>query len=291
MLAAIHIRQTLSPAGHLTVAALTYADGAVPTTEIFTRPGATDEARYAAGLDAVARLIEATSFTAPARVHITDGGLRRELTLVAASFPTLVLVDSVRGPMLTLVEQAAVALDAHAAALRIEHVEHDRKPVRDRPTLLVATDASKSSRRRGVGVACVSNERDYHQEVYPQTKSVLAGELRAIELALLRFRDRQLHIVTDSKRAITCLEMRSGAVAREYDAESAEVAAHIRDLSQGGKARVSWVKGHSGHVLNETADRLAVSARRIHEAGLPEPSRRAIAANIMASLAIGPVPA
>ncbi|MFD4369390.1 RNase H family protein [Rhodococcus sp. NPDC058521] len=54
----------------------------------------------------------------------------------------------------------------------------------------------------------------------------------------------------------------------------------------GRQVRISWVRGHSGHPLNQIADRLALSARRTFEAGLPADSRRLIGHNIVSSLAL-----
>ncbi|MDG3014760.1 RNase H family protein [Speluncibacter jeojiensis] len=58
----------------------------------------------------------------------------------------------------------------------------------------------------------------------------------------------------------------------------------IRHTLLGRKVRFSWVRGHSGHPLNECADRLAVAARRGHEAQIDAAVQRAVAASIVAEL-------
>lgn len=52
----------------------------------------------------------------------------------------------------------------------------------------------------------------------------------------------------------------------------------------GRSIKFSWIKGHSGHPLNETADRLAVATRRNHEAAEPTSVQVAIANEIVAPL-------
>lgn len=292
MLAAIHIRQTNAPTECVTYAALTWENEGATETALFSRPGSTSEARYAAGLDAFAYLVDATAHSnSGACVHITDAGLRREIAHVAASFPSIHMLDTVRGRLVSIVERASSAISDHVAILRSDFEERRIAKLAARPTLLVATDASKSSRRRGVGAACVSIEGKRRQKMYPQARSVLAGELLAIELAITGFPDRSLSILTDSRSSIACLQMDRSAIFSAYDGEVLTIVEGIRDLRHGREVNISWVKGHSGHFLNEIADRLAVSTRRSHEAGVPEHTRRAIADNIVASLALEQVAA
>jgi hypothetical protein len=285
MLAAIHIRQTHTPTECLTYAAVTWEKEGVSDTVLFSRPGSTSESRYAAGLDAFAHLVDATSQSgASALVHITDAGLRREIAHAAASFPSILMIETVRGRLVPMVERASTAISDHVATLRSDFEERKLAELETLPELVVATDASKSSRRRGVGIACVSIEGKFRQKMFPQARSVLAGELLAIALAISGFPDRKLHILTDSQRAIACLEMDRPELITHCDGEVLAIVEDIRHLLRGREVRISWVKGHSGHPLNEVADRLAVSVRRSHEANVPESTQRAIADNIVASL-------
>ncbi len=56
----------------------------------------------------------------------------------------------------------------------------------------------------------------------------------------------------------------------------------IRDLlaQRPGPVQLRWVRGHSGHPLNEGADRLALHARRSQTAGLPAGTAADIARGI-----------
>ncbi|MFZ2172850.1 MAG: ribonuclease H family protein [Rhodococcus sp. (in: high G+C Gram-positive bacteria)] len=287
MLAAIHIRQTNTPTECVTYASVAWEKDGITDTVLFRQPGSTTASRYSAGLDAFAYLVDATSKSgASAFLHITDAGLRRELTLVAESFPAIRMIEGVRGRLIALVENASTSISDHVAALRSDYEKRELAHLDARPELVVATDASKCARRRGVGAACVSNEGRHRQKVYPQTRSILAGELLAIELAVTGYRDRKLHILTDSRDAIACLRMERSQLISECDGEVIAVVENIRRLLRGREVRISWVRAHAGHPLNEIADRLAVSARRNHEACVPEPARRLIADNIVASLSL-----
>lgn len=285
MLAAIHIRQTRTPADDLTCAAVAWSDDGHPSTDLFTRPGATVAARYDAGLDAFARLYELSALHgAEALVHITDVVLRREIGSVAASFPAVAVIDVAYGPLGRLLDQASATIADYVRELRASFDPEKLADRRAQPELTVATDASKSSRRRGVGVACVSEDGIRQQRVYPRSRSILTGELLAIELAIERFPDRRLHILTDSLRAIAALRMSRSELLSRCDGEAVLAVDRIRRRIVDGTVRLSWVRGHSGHPLNEIADRLAVAARRNHEANVDADTRRAIADNIVAPL-------
>lgn len=55
------------------------------------------------------------------------------------------------------------------------------------------------------------------------------------------------------------------------------IATHFADRA----VRFTWVRGHSGHYLNEPAERSAVAIRRNYEAGVPTEARVEIADNIV----------
>lgn len=285
MLAAIHIRQTDTPEGERTYAALAWELGGESQVMMFGREGRTSESRYAAGLDAFAAAVDVSMQNGtPALVHITDSGLRREVAAVAESFPSVRLIDTARGQFPPMIDRATCVIGEEVANLWCEHQQRRRDEHEALPELVVATDASKSFRRKGVGVACVSSEGRHQQKVHPRTGSVLAGELLAIALAIKTFRHRKLHILTDSKHAIACLKASHAELVTNGGGEVLTNVDDIHRLLHGRDVRISWVRGHAGHPLNEIADRLAVSARRTFEAGVPAGSRRLIGHNIVSSL-------
>ncbi|MFC4603151.1 ribonuclease H family protein [Rhodococcus kronopolitis] len=275
-IAVIHSRHTAGTESELSLSAATTLDGTTLATRVFTRAGTGDEHRRATALDAFEYVHEHAAGTAnPTPVYVSDAGLRTELLAVAGSFTAINLVGAPRGRMPALLLAAANAMSEHVADLAAAAAAA-AGPL---PELVVATDASKCTRRRGVGVACVRADGVRRQKMVPDVGSVLVGELLAIELAVSSFRDRPLHVLTDSRAALACLgsgHPNRGEVARTVD--------RIHHLNLGGRVRFSWVRGHDGHPLNEAAHRLAVAARRGHEAQIAHEIRAAVADNIVAPL-------
>lgn len=274
MLAAIHIRQTRTDAGPQICAAIATDDDVV----LLTRDGDTETDRALLGLDAFDALY-ATARTSRARVHISDGTLRRTLKSVAESFPAVQFVDTAFGPFGVLLARASDTIGAHVAALLAADEARHEAEVEARPPLVVATDASKAKNRRGTGLGYVSDTGVHHMRMACDARSILEGELLAIHMAVCRFSTPKLHILTDSRLALACLE---GTY--EGRPEIVDVVERIRNRTKGRAVEFSWVRGHSGHPLNEVADRLAVAARRCHEANVSPEVASAIAGNIVASL-------
>lgn len=262
MLAVIHTRDTR--------AALTTHD----TTTIHENPHP-----HAATLDALTTLVEQLA-QAPACVYVSDGTTRREILAVAASFPNITFVTTPRGQLLTLLDHAASVLDdlQRAPAPELPSVEANR--LNNMPVLTIATDASKGH-RRGVGYACVTETGKAHRGYHPDIRSILVGELLGIRLALAEHKHRRLHILTDSKAAVSAIRF-GNSITRH--AKAAPTVTDIHRLMRDRDVTIEWVPGHSGHALNETAHRLAVAARRLHEARVDVEARSRIIANITAPL-------
>ncbi|QNG19869.1 hypothetical protein G4H71_15295 [Rhodococcus triatomae] len=293
MHAVIHTRTVsgLADDAH-TVAALAWsaADGE-HRSQLFIRPGASCEARYAAGLDAfemALALCETNDDTV--MLHINDHGLRANIDMVLDAFPHIHLAHGTRGNLLALLETAMHRIDEHthvAAAVHHERLERARieraQALAELPELVIATDASKATHRRGAGIAYATADGRYRQEFLSGVRHISVGELLAIEAAVADFPGRRLHILTDSRDAMQAIGVEWEPRWR-VTGETATLGARIRALMSGRDVRISWVKGHSGHELNEIADRLAVAARRHHESKVPAASRRSVADNIVAPL-------
>ncbi|WP_175413834.1 ribonuclease H family protein [Rhodococcus erythropolis] len=286
MIAAIHIRKTGAAGQQFTCAALTWFDNLdVPQTALFRREGTATHVRYAVGLDAVEHLLGVLQSTKNSAVlHISDAGLRGELTAASASFSSLELIETARGPLLSALVEASDQIGLLVRELQEEFEAQEITRIAGLPPLTVATDASKSLRRNGVGIACVSEDGIRRQKMLPAVKSVLAGELLAIELALSNFQNRKLRILSDSRSAIAAVTRKPGVPHRELSGEETVIVNRILGLMRGRSIKFSWIKGHSGHPLNETADRLAVAIRRNHEAAVPANVQVAIADEIVAPL-------
>ncbi|RDI35732.1 RNase H superfamily protein [Rhodococcus sp. AG1013] len=280
MLAVIHARKNRCLDGGLARAVAVWQANDETHTRLFVRGDATDASYFAAALDAFSFLLDVSTGADPTLLHLTDNTLRKEIGDVLDAFPSVKIAGVARGAVAELSRVALDVLDNDAGTRMAAHEELERLRIAALPELTVATDASKS-RRRGVGVACVSEEGDRHQRMVPNVKSVPAGELLAIELAIDRFTDRRLRILSDSRTALQHLGVLQSDWPLRPDGEAKAVADRIRESMRGRDIRFSWVRGHSGHLLNETADRLAVAVRRAHEAQIPTEIRQAIAERIV----------
>ncbi|MFC3961948.1 ribonuclease HI [Nocardia jiangsuensis] len=171
-------------------------------------------------------------------------------------------------------ERSGVRIAAEAALAR--HLEPESVAADVPAPVVIATDASARAGRRGVGVAYVTACGRWRQAYLPDTSAVAVGELEAILLALSDHPGRRVTVLTDSRSAIDWIEgravIRSQRVAKRVDA--------IRRLRT-DDVEIHWVKAHSGHLLNEAADRLAVAARRNVTAEVPTAVRESIARNIV----------
>ncbi|WP_137723540.1 RNase H family protein [Prescottella subtropica] len=287
MLAAIHLRRNQSSVSgpvDLSRAVAAWTDHADTRTHLFTRDTATDTALYGTGLDAFTLLLDvAAAASEPILLHVTDNTLRKEIAAVVDAFPSVTLVDVARGTFLDLTRTALTVLDADDRARATDLAEHELARIAALPELTVATDASKS-RRRGVGVACVSEDGVRHQMMVPDVTTVLEGELLAIELAVARFPGRRLHILTDSQASLQHLGLLDTDWALHATGGVKAVVSRLHDVLRKREIRLSWVRGHNGHLLNETADRLALATRRAFEARIPDATRRAIADRIVEPL-------
>jgi ribonuclease HI len=143
------------------------------------------------------------------------------------------------------------------------------------PSLLVATDASvATSGRYDAGWAWIDQRGGYGAGTVPAA-SVLVAELHAVHQALLAGpQGRPLVVLTDSRPAVLQVQrvLATGVLPDRRgraDARQAAAALHaVVLLLRRTGAELRWVKGHSGHRLNDAADRLAVQTRR---AGGPQP--------------------
>lgn len=152
--------------------------------------------------------------------------------------------------------------------------------------LTLACDASRGRGRNVNGCGWVLAYQDGGPPLVGTYTTVADhGRIRAGELAAIRNglqRTLNLHpalregvgditVLSDSKDALGVLErFRSGEDCTAEDSEAQKECARIAATVQGMNVRFEWVRGHSGHQLNELADRLAVMARRNTEMGVDE---------------------
>lgn len=203
--------------------------------------------------------------------------LRGELLALAGSFPRALLRREPSEVHRALREEVRLRLaqesqDAAAATATASK----RMPVL-RPVMTVATDAS-AGKVAGIGIACVTDDGRWAQHYVDSGPDATLGEILAIDLALRTFPHAQLSVLTDSKAALRILQHPDPHHPRAPLAELRR----IRAARKSGRLTLTWVRGHSGHELNETADRLARAARRGVQLGQTPPQREAVAQQIVA---------
>lgn len=291
-LGVVHVRPVVmaSGSGHVQTIVAAAALQHCGSTDItlFTRTGCEPAVAAAAALDAFDYLYaRSAGHPRPLPVHINQGDLRRELALLAAAFPSIDLVGSADRRFQRLLNAAGEAIAVRTRDAESTLAQQEAERVRTLPDLVVATDASKNRRRAGVGIACVTEDGRYRQRMCSAVETVLQGERLAIRLAMASFRNVPLRVLTDSQHAVRCLTTLDFAATITSDNRVHGVIDEIKALSAGRRVRFDWVRGHSGHKLNEIADRLAVAARRCHEAGIDHGQSRGLAAQIVADLELG----
>ena len=128
----------------------------------------------------------------------------------------------------------------------------------------VATDGSLNKFYAGGSYGWISSLGEFGYGTVPSAESVLLCELLAIKEMLVKMKKkRDIRILVDNRLAIK--------ISRNPDSMdgsnlvSARAKKLAREISDIVKTRSNvefrWVRGHSGHPLNEGADRLARNAR------------------------------
>lgn len=157
--------------------------------------------------------------------------------------------------------------------------------------LVLATDASKGTGHwRGHGWVL-----DFGLDSPPimglkatEKGDITLSELRSIRLGLLEARSRfagtmdgrcEVTVISDSQNAIYMLDDTRNLPSTLSLAHREQVTI-IRALTKNARITYKWVRGHSDNALNNTADRLAVLARRAKEAELTNAQRDVLLAGI-----------
>lgn len=152
--------------------------------------------------------------------------------------------------------------------------------------LHVATDGSVQRGRRGAGAGWVDSWGRFGYDLV-DTREIVVAEVVAIANALTDM-PRGVTKVTvrvDSRDAIAiaqqALEHGSTSGPVRIPAKAHHAATKIHEVGKKIPVDIDWVRGHSGDLMNETADRLAVMVRRTCQAGLQVETAEEVAARIM----------
>ncbi|HKM24989.1 MAG TPA: RNase H family protein, partial [Corynebacterium sp.] len=131
--------------------------------------------------------------------------------------------------------------------------------------IVVATDASRrhGHRTTGLGVASSTGAVRLHTV---KAATITEGEFAAVRLALHCWKKAErIDILTDSLivyRRLNSHPIHAPASPSMRPLEAACVKTVNGYRDQGKVINVHWVRSHNGHILNDIADRAAVTARR-----------------------------
>lgn len=151
---------------------------------------------------------------------------------------------------------------------RREMIDRDRRGLLRRPSVLrIATDASKSMGST-CGVAWVAEDGRYEASVASR-ETIAAAEVHAIRMAVdfceeMTAGGQSIEILTDSRVALTAIT-RKRFVSKGWQPSACDDIKAIRHVAKVLPIKFRWVRGHSGHVLNDAADQLAIHARQCHQ--------------------------
>ena len=166
--------------------------------------------------------------------------------------------------------------------------------------VVVATDGSVERGRRGAGAGWVNSWGEYgHLKV--DTSDIRVAEVAAIAHALSHTSKTATRVTVraDSRAAIAVAiqALRFGPTTGPVQVP-AKMHQHVVAIHEAGKrltVRVEWVRAHNGDPMNETADRLAVLARRAIRAQLDpaavEETAQQIVADHLAAVELAALPA
>ncbi|KXO91013.1 ribonuclease H (plasmid) [Tsukamurella tyrosinosolvens] len=150
-----------------------------------------------------------------------------------------------------------------------------------RPWLRVGTDASLGAPGKGSGVGYIADTGEHGSKFCRHVNDTTTAELLAVRMAVQELLQagtgpaRNLHVLTDSRAVIRLLDnpRRAAPTLQRHVQE-------LVDLRAAGRLEITWVRGHSGHPLNEGADRLSRDVRRAKQWG--SGSRLRVQENIVA---------
>lgn len=140
------------------------------------------------------------------------------------------------------------------------------------PRLTIATDASMTFGGHTVaGIAWVAADgRHAAKTVDVGDGGIMVAELWAIhDIFTSMHKGQKILIQSDSTSAVHAFNDRHNIIQQgdKHCSRKIEVLEAIEREMSYRDVEVTWVKGHNGHVMNETADKLAKFARRCHENG------------------------
>lgn len=144
----------------------------------------------------------------------------------------------------------------------------------------IATDGSVSHFSGHAGFGWISSQGQFGVGVLGVNHDIVNAELAAIDNAMSRVRGASGVVQVDSASAISMIEQRLHMDRRPAFTKSQSARLNSLDRSPIRGMRIEKVKAHSGHILNEGADRISRLARRSSEDGIDTRTMWEIAAGV-----------
>lgn len=258
------------------------ATGATPKD-----PAATEDKNVnAAAFAALEQLLTTLAPNALLDLYVYNPSVRCNLAALSSSLKNIRLASTIHAGDL----EAAMHLigPQPQAGTPPQEPTAGEDPGANQTPILIATDASKRTKGRHVGMGWVIDQGDGNSPTLGsaagKASDIHCAELMAIEKAVLWVRNnevpssRPIRIESDSRTAINALSGRSARASLTTNQRA--ILSRILQLTAGGNYEFAWVKGHADNPMNIIADNLAVAARRNAEMGIPEAAQQQILGSI-----------
>lgn len=189
---------------------------------------------------------------------VYPGAPRKSILAIGSQF------GSVRFALRSELDRESAGGKLVTDAVAVWSLSHAPKPVEDNGVTFVATDGSLNKFFAGGSYGWISSYGEFGFGAVSTAESVLLCELLAIKEMLTSMkRKKNVRILVDNRLAIKISrDPDSMDHSKMVSARAKRIAREICEIvSKRENVEFRWVRGHSGHPLNEGADRLARNAR------------------------------
>lgn len=213
-------------------------------------------------------------------IHMLEGAIKGSLQKAARTWPDHEIVVDTTGERWLWSEVALRLPDRARMKDPVEKMHLDPRPYWKANSICpgvisgrgidIATDGSVSHHTGHAGYGWISSDGAFGVGMLGQNRDVCFAELSAINSALRRVtKTSKVRVLVDSSDAIDLVSRRVDLGASNI-ATSRKRLALLEQIDRSPVRQVSIEKvaAHTGHILNEGADRLAKLGRRGSEAGM-----------------------